>query len=140
NSNLPGVCPCAKRIWLTSLPSVPNAEIGKEYCFQSGPGVKNCILGMPPALASVIIATTHGLPSPLAQKLIVFFPERFAGSDAVISPPPGENRTPDHRKPAPAISSPDTFNAPFVPLAPGSTGAMEIVDLPPFMASEAGTH
>jgi len=75
------------------------------------------------------------LPSPLAQKLILLFFDRFAGFIGVA---PGENSAPANRNGPPATTSPVTCIAPFVFAAPGSTTSSFEVDFPPFHGVAGG--
>src|ERR1019366_10493165 len=72
-----------------SLPSVPKAESGNEYCFHSAPAANIRMAGICDALPSVSTARVYTLPSPLAQKPMVFLPDRLAGSGCMPSADPG---------------------------------------------------
>src|SRR6185437_1991817 len=52
NWYLPGGCECTKATLVMSLPSTLNAEIGKEYCFHSGPATNGWNTGICPLLLS----------------------------------------------------------------------------------------
>ncbi len=75
------------------------------------------------------------MPSPLAQKLMVFLLDRLTAS---IGDAPGTNRAPAQRNDAPGTSSPDTCSAPLELLAPPSTTFMDALDLPPMHGIATG--